>query len=252
MAAKAHATTSRGLYVFIFIGLNIVAAYEEHSLAAPEIHTATEYVHFNVSCILLDVSCSISVDLHVGSMVKSVNYDLPQNAIPSGNCTSKMSYITLDWNNGRANLSLSMAFKEEEKEWEMYNLNFTANSVNNQPLTTNGTEKVVNASLTDPKKMAIKAGSQKSFKCNQELDIALQGTVKVIVIIKRIQLQPFDDNQKGSFDDADVCAVGEKLAEPVDTIVPTVVGCVLAGLIVILIFTYFVGRCKTPAGYQHM
>ena len=51
---------------------------------------------------------------------------------------------------------------------------------------------------------------------------------------------------------ADVCAVGEKLAEPVDTIVPTVVGCVLAGLIVILIFTYFVGRCKTPAGYQHM
>lgn len=190
MAAKAHATTSRGLYVFIFIGLNIVAAYEEHSLAAPEIHTATEYVHFNVSCILLDVSCSISVDLHVGSMVKSVNYDLPQNAIPSGNCTSKMSYITLDWNNGQANLSLSMAFKEEEKEWEMYNLNFTANSVNNQPLTTNGT--------------------------------------------------------------ADVCAVGEKLAEPVDTIVPTVVGCVLAGLIVILIFTYFVGRCKTPAGYQHM
>lgn len=71
--------------------------------------------------------------------VKSVNYDLPQNATPSGNCTAKMSYITLDWNNGRANLSLSMAFKEEEKEWEMYNLNFTANSVNNQPLTTNGT-----------------------------------------------------------------------------------------------------------------
>lgn len=50
-----------------------------------------------------------------------------------------MSHITLDWNNGGANLSLSMAFKEEEKEWEMYNLNFTANSVNNQPLTTNGT-----------------------------------------------------------------------------------------------------------------
>lgn len=68
-------------------------------------------------------------------------------------------------------------------------------------VTLNFIEKVVNASLTDPKKMAIKAGSQKSFKCNQELDIALQGTVKVIVIIKRIQLQPFDDNQKGSFDD---------------------------------------------------
>lgn len=51
---------------------------------------------------------------------------------------------------------------------------------------------------------------------------------------------------------ADVCALGEKPAKPVDTIVPTVVGCVLAGLTVILIITYFVGRCKTPAGYQHM
>lgn len=52
---------------------------------------------------------------------------------------------------------------------------------------------------------------------------------------------------------ADVCALEEKPAQPVDTIiVPTVVGCVLAGLIVILIITYFVGRCKTPAGYQHM
>lgn len=51
---------------------------------------------------------------------------------------------------------------------------------------------------------------------------------------------------------ADVCALGEKPAKPVDTIVPTVVGCVLAALTVILIITYFVGRCKTPAGYQHM
>lgn len=68
-------------------------------------------------------------------------------------------------------------------------------------VTLNFIEKVVNASLTDPKKMAIRAGSQKSFKCNQELAIPLQGTVKVTVTIKRIQLQPFDDNQKGSFDD---------------------------------------------------
>lgn len=52
---------------------------------------------------------------------------------------------------------------------------------------------------------------------------------------------------------ADVCSPtpGKNPAEPVDTIVPTVVGCVLAGLIVILIITYFVGRCKRT-GYEKM
>ena len=52
---------------------------------------------------------------------------------------------------------------------------------------------------------------------------------------------------------ADVCfakASGNP-AEPVDTVVPIAVGCVLAGLIVILIITYFVGRCKRP-GYEKM
>ena len=52
---------------------------------------------------------------------------------------------------------------------------------------------------------------------------------------------------------ADVCPpnAGGNPPEPVDTIVPTAVGCVLAGLILILIITYIVGRCRRP-GYQRM
>jgi len=52
---------------------------------------------------------------------------------------------------------------------------------------------------------------------------------------------------------ADVCFAnsGQKPAEPIDTVVPTAVGCVLAGLVVVLIITYFVGRCKRP-GYEKM
>jgi len=52
---------------------------------------------------------------------------------------------------------------------------------------------------------------------------------------------------------ADVCPSSNNgtPAEPVDTVVPTAVGCVLAGLVVILIITYFVGRCK-KSGYEKM
>ena len=51
---------------------------------------------------------------------------------------------------------------------------------------------------------------------------------------------------------ADVCfaKTGGK-PEAVDSVVPTAVGCVLAGLVVILVITYFVGRCKRP-GYEKM
>lgn len=43
------------------------------------------------------------------------------------------------------------------------------------------------------------AGSGKSFKCDQNLDITLQGNVKVTVTIKKIQLQPFGGEGDASF-----------------------------------------------------
>ena len=71
------------------VGLNIASA-QNGSTAAPiknstvittmlpvsTVNPATGYGHFNVSnCILLDISCSVSVDLHVDNDVSfSVSY----------------------------------------------------------------------------------------------------------------------------------------------------------------------------------
>lgn len=73
------------------IGLNIASANENDSataapiknstvittvLPASSVNPAIGYGHFNVSnCILLDISCSVSVDLHVRKEVSfSVSY----------------------------------------------------------------------------------------------------------------------------------------------------------------------------------
>ena len=58
-------------------------------------------------------------------------------------------------------------------------------------------EKEVNAWQNDASDLKMTAGSGKSFKCDQDLNIVLQGKVKVTVVIKKMQLQPFDVEGKG-------------------------------------------------------
>ena len=57
----------------------------------------------------------------------------------------------------------------------------------------------MNASQSNTSKLKITAGHDKSFKCDQDLDITLQGNVKVTVTIKKIQLQPFGGNDGADF-----------------------------------------------------
>ena len=70
--------------------------------------------------------------------VKTVSYDLPTNAIASGNCGDKESSITLSWTEGVANLALSMMLENGDSKWETSSLAFTANA-GNQTLIINGT-----------------------------------------------------------------------------------------------------------------
>ncbi|KAJ7392649.1 Lysosome-associated membrane glycoprotein 1 [Desmophyllum pertusum] len=252
MAAKA--TSLFQLYACVIVGLFMVrlnAALPISNITSNSSSTASPvtvspvigYGHFNVSgndgkiCILLDLSCSIAVNNKV-----PVTYDVPLNAISKGTCGDESS-ISLTWKTGSENLTLSMAFKEVDDKWKTTSLAFTAKTV------LNGTESVVSAVQNDSDNLMMAAKKDKSFQCSESEDVVLNGDVKVTVTVKKIQVQPFGED----FGEADVCSSssGGKPAEPVDTVVPTAVGCVLVGLIVILIITYFVGRCKR-SGYEKM
>ena len=51
------------------------------------------------------------------------------------------------------------------------------------------------------------ASNGKSFKCDQEQDITLQGNVKVTVAIKKMQLQPFKSDENAVFGEGNVHSV---------------------------------------------
>lgn len=198
---------------------------------------ASGYGHFNISradgkpCLLLDISCMVTIQLQ-----SKETFELPLNAIPNGTCGGKSSSVSLAWKSGSANLTISLTFLTEDDKWKTSSLAFTYIKE------INGSDLKVSAAQTNPVKLMMTAAKEKSFKCSEILDIPLEGKNVVTVSIKKIEVQPFG----GDFGEADVCSPtpGNNLAEPVDSIVPTIVGCVLAGLIVILIITYFVGRCK--------
>ena len=50
---------------------------------------------------------------------------------------------------------------------------------------------VVNAVQTDSSKLTITASEEKSYKCSVSQDIVLDGNIKVIVTVSKIQVQPF-------------------------------------------------------------
>ena len=72
--------------------------------------------------------------------------------------------------------------------WESMEFNVTPDL---SSVTLDFLEKEVNAWQNDTSDLKMTAGSGKSFKCDQDLNIVLQGNVKVTVTIKKMQLQPF-------------------------------------------------------------
>lgn len=234
------------LYGYVIVGLVMVEWVAGDNSTSSPISPLTGYGHFNVSgkggkiCILLDLSCTVSVE--------NLPYGLPLNAHSDGSCSDETSSVTLSWEKNKlphleTNLTFSMAFKNMGEKWKTTSLTFTARTLDN------GTESTISAVQNDSSKLAIAANKGKSFQCSKSLHIALNGKEAVTVTVNKIKVQPFGN----SFSEADVCSSSSNgtPAEPVDTVVPTAVGCVLAGLVVILIITYFVGRCKKP-GYQKM
>ena len=71
--------------------------------------------------------------------VKTVVYDLPLKAKPSGSCSSNSSTITLSWTKGPAHLSLTMTLENGDNYWKTSSLVFTAKADKDQSLITNGT-----------------------------------------------------------------------------------------------------------------
>lgn len=203
----------------------------------------------NVTCIMIDGDFSflISIDPNNTNRVKVA---IPKHgAAVTGTCngTDGTQNIELTWGQNSANLKFSMA----KSMWNISS--FTA-----ELLLDNAEFK--NTSLYE-KKMSldvkldltpVDVAVNHSYKCISQLDSDVHAVVdgkeyeKVTADMDGMQIQGFNMiANEPDFVDATHCT-----ADETSDIVPIAVGCALAGLVVIVLIAYLVGRRRRSAVYQ--
>jgi len=95
------------------------------------------------------------------------------------------------------------------------------------------------------------------YSCNNGLQFSSGG---VSFDFSKFEVQPFSDHTKnttkGFGDKGEICKADEPTPTPTtgpdSDIVPIAVGCALAGLVVIVLIAYIIGRRRTHRGYQQV
>lgn len=202
----------------------------------------------NTTCFLLKGSIEFVITYTLKSTKKEKKHHviLPSNATSSGMCA--------DLPNNEAESFLELKFKafafkwifkvEKDYSWKSHNMSLSGSF-------SDGKEKIpVDAELrkaANDKMFA--ASSNHSYSCDRAENVQLSDSVTVI--FHRIHVQPYDLTDD-KFDKAQTCPEHKKSKSSSD-VVPIAVGCALAGLILIVLIAYLIGRRKTSnRGYEQV
>ncbi|KAF6038800.1 LAMP5 [Bugula neritina] len=83
------------------------------------------------------------------------------------------------------------------------------------------------------------------YSCDSSTNISLNKDVSLSM--KSVKLQVFrNKNETGFYGEENKCSSGSP-DNPVDTVIPIVVGCVLGGLVIIVVIGYIIGRRRARA-----
>ncbi|XP_026563158.1 lysosome-associated membrane glycoprotein 1 [Pseudonaja textilis] len=184
------------------------------------------------TCLL--ASMGLQLNLTYTAQNKSVLskvLNIPPNAVSSGNCDNMT--VTLSLTSGSTNISLSFAQNSSIEKYFLYGINISANL----PEATEKNISVVNNSLS-----ALKATIGKSYKCVAEEII--QVSDKAALNMYNVQVQAFKI-AGFKFGAVEECQLDEN-----NMLIPIVVGAALAGLVLIVLIAYLIGRKRSHAGYQ--
>jgi len=178
-----------------------------------------------------------------------VNVAFPKKAVQSGTCakkgTASVAKIMLTFKN----ITFTWSFNvEKDNSWTTQSMHVFVNLKNNT-LFPQAAHDIINVSSSKSSNVEyIKAQKQMSYSCSTSKSYPIGKDVDVT--FENIQVQPFPE-ENNKFSKADVCDKPEP-KKKTNNIVPIAVGCALAGLIVIVLIAYLIGRRKTSRGYQQV
>ncbi|XP_034274977.1 lysosome-associated membrane glycoprotein 1 [Pantherophis guttatus] len=197
-----------------------------------------EVGHYSVNgssgmCLLASMGLQLNLTYSApNKTVLSKVLNIPPNAVSSGKCDN--STVTLNLSSGSTNISLHFAQNSSTEKYFLHGIRITAD------LPSEATEK--NISVANNSLSALKATIGKSYKCVAEEIIQVSN--KAALNIYNVQVQAFKISGF-KFGAVEECQLDEN-----NMLIPIVVGAALAGLVLIVLIAYLIGRKRSHAGYQ--
>ncbi|KAL0973650.1 hypothetical protein UPYG_G00207890 [Umbra pygmaea] len=176
--------------------------------------------------VCLKAVFGLRVGYKEGDKEETVNL-VPIATKSSGDCGDNSSDLVLTSDR----INITFTFINDNKKFRLHGLSVTI-------LLANGTQ--VNASNTNMSIWEATVGS--SYMCNKEQTVNVSAAFTLYTF--QVHVQPFGvKNDK--FATAHECSMDDT-----SLLIPIIVGAALAGLIVVVVIAYMIGRRKTYVGYQ--
>jgi len=180
----------------------------------------------NVTLLLLDMGARIAIN-------GSAAVDVPAAAVKDGSASG----LTLVFNA----MELMLLFEEDsDKAWKLSALNLTYGDA--------GKKTTAAAAANGDGVFGIHGSKGNSFKCiNKDGTTKEKLGEKVEITIVDLRVEPFlPAGNNGDFGTSEICE-GDKIP---NNVVPIAVGAALAGLVVLVLVMYLIGRRQHQRGYQ--
>uniref|UniRef100_A0A7N5J9I8 Lysosome-associated membrane glycoprotein 1 n=1 Tax=Ailuropoda melanoleuca TaxID=9646 RepID=A0A7N5J9I8_AILME len=184
-------------------------------------------------CLLASMGLQLNLTYPAkNKTVLSKVLNIPPNAVSSGTCGNIT--VTLNVISGSTNISLNFAQNSSTEKYFLHGILVRAD------LPSEAAERSINVSNNNLS--ALKATIGKSYKCVAEEIIQVSDNASLNIYNVQVQAFKISGYKFGAVEE---CQLDEN-----NMLIPIVVGAALAGLVLIVLIAYLIGRKRSHAGYQ--
>ncbi|XP_031554751.1 lysosome-associated membrane glycoprotein 1-like isoform X3 [Actinia tenebrosa] len=205
-------------------------------------------------CLLLWLSLKLTITYknNTGNELQT-SVVMPSNGTADGICEQGVSSIRISWPYYSFEAYFLTA-KAANARWETTNVTFTAQTMNNSDFN-NANDTIIQQSVTKMAQLEwLSADLGRSLNCSTDKELK---TDSIAATVEGLRLQPFEVHN-GDFGEAESCFhTPTSTPKPTNSpakktknknIVAIAVGCSLAGLVLIVLIGYFIGKRRSRAG----
>jgi len=211
-----------------------------NSADAPTYKAQVKKDNQTVTCLMMQGFISVDVDYMEVSTnkTKHLNFTISDNATTVGTCGNMTDSLGLLYVDGEDDLTLTFFFNKTSDTYKLGNVSLTGNAGKNDSHINYG-GKFVN--------FTTEVGS--SYNCSKATKLTMD---HVTISLSKLRIEAFKDDKAKNPSFSTTVNDCDPVYKPTDAIVPIAVGAALAGMVIIVLVGYCIGRRKTRAGYQNM